>query len=363
MKKLVTIFVSLLVFGAIQVTAQQKMPTVSIGSNTHDFGLINEEAGPVSHEFVITNTGAAPLIIHRVTATCGCTTPVWTKEPIVPGGKGSVKVTFDPKGRPGPFHKTITVYTNAESATTIFAVKGEVKEREKTKDEIYRRQIGSVLFLNNHLSLGRVFTNKIVTDTMRLYNPGETPAKLGFFNVPKHITVTAYPQTLKPQQEGIIVIKYDASKNEDWGFVIDRFYLTINDQTIQNNFLSISGNLEEDFSNLTEKDIDNAPKIVFSQPSYDFGTVKQGATVEYEFVFKNEGKSDLIIRKIKASCGCTTVQPNVSVLKPGESSFVKASFRTNGYTGRQSKSITVITNDPKASTMVLRLTGTVTTEG
>ncbi|MBN1988154.1 MAG: DUF1573 domain-containing protein [Bacteroidales bacterium] len=363
MKKLVTILVALFVFGALEVSAQQKTPSVSIGSNTHDFGTIKEDDGPVAYDFTITNTGAAPLIIHRVTATCGCTTPVWTKEPIAPGGKGSVNVTYDPKGRPGPFHKTITVYTNAENATTIFAVKGNVLERKKTKEEIYRRQIGSVNFINNHISLGRVFTNKIVNDTMRLYNPSENPAKIGFFNVPKHITIAAIPQTLKPQQEGIIVIKYDASKNDDWGFVIDRFYLTINDQTIQNNFLSVSGNLEEDFSNLSEKELEKAPKVVFNQPSYDFGTVKQGTTIEYEFVFKNEGKSDLVIRKIKASCGCTTVQPNVSVLKPGESSLVKASFRTNGYTGRQSKSITVITNDPKASTVVLRLTGTVTTEG
>ena len=121
----------------------------------------------------------------------------------------------------------------------------------------------------------------------------------------------------------------------------------------------VAEEIEEDFSKLTQKDLENAPKAEFNTLQYDFGTVKSGDPVNYDFVLKNTGKTDLIIRKIKASCGCTTATPSKSVLKPGESTGRSTSFRTAGYSGRQGKTITVITNDPRNSTLILRLTGNV----
>ena len=159
---------------------------------------------------------------------------------------------------------------------------------------------------------------------------------------------------------GYLVVTFFANQANDWGFVVNRIRLKVNNENPQGNLISISANIEEDFSVLTEKDLANAPQIEFTQVNKDFGTVKEGDVIEHEFIFTNTGKSDLIIRKIRSSCGCTTAAPKVSVIKPGEQSSLSASFRTSGFTGRQSKTVTVITNDPKRSTVVLRLSGTVT---
>ena len=59
-----------------------------------DFGTIKEANGNVSHVFKIKNTGDAPLVLTRVIASCGCTTPEWTKEPIAPGKTGDIKITY-----------------------------------------------------------------------------------------------------------------------------------------------------------------------------------------------------------------------------------------------------------------------------
>ena len=81
--------------------------------------------------------------------------------------------------------------------------------------------------------------------------------------------------------------------------------------------------------------------------------------MNYSFEFTNTGKSDLIIRKTKASCGCTASNPEKTLLKPGETSNINISFNSTGRTGSQHKNVTVITNDPVNFNTVLNIEGEV----
>ena len=69
----------------------------------------------------------AVIVLTRVIASCGCTTPEWTKEPIAPGKTGDIKITYNPKDRPGPFVKTISVYSNGKTGSFILTIRGEVE--------------------------------------------------------------------------------------------------------------------------------------------------------------------------------------------------------------------------------------------
>ena len=85
------------------------------GGDTHDFGTIPE--GPAAtYAFEFTNTGKEPLIIQNAQASCGCTTPEWPKEPIMPGKKGKITVTFNTQGKNGTFTKDIWIQSNAATA-------------------------------------------------------------------------------------------------------------------------------------------------------------------------------------------------------------------------------------------------------
>jgi len=99
---------------------------VKFEKQEHDFGKINEEAGLSTYTFTFVNEGTAPLLINNAQASCGCTTPEWTKEPVLPGKKGSVQVQYNPANRPGPFTKGITINTNGDPATVQLTIKGEV---------------------------------------------------------------------------------------------------------------------------------------------------------------------------------------------------------------------------------------------
>jgi len=119
--------VNLLLFGlfvALASFAQQ--PVITFETKTHDFGVVKEEAEKATYVFSFTNTGKAPLVINRVQASCGCTTPTWTKEPIEPGKKGTVTVVYSTANRPGAFTKSITVYSNAAEEQIVLMIKGEV---------------------------------------------------------------------------------------------------------------------------------------------------------------------------------------------------------------------------------------------
>lgn len=126
MKQIVLIFMAIL-FTTGFVMAQDKKAVISAEQTAHDFGKIKEANGKVSCSFTVTNTGDMPLVITRVIASCGCTTPEFPKEPIAPGKTGDIKVTFDPTGRPGPFAKTISVYSNGKVGSYILTIRGEVE--------------------------------------------------------------------------------------------------------------------------------------------------------------------------------------------------------------------------------------------
>ncbi len=121
------IFIIMAVFLATgMVSAQQKAAVIAADNATYDFGQIKEADGKVTHTFEIANQGEMPLVITRVIASCGCTTPEWTKEPIPAGKTGQVTITFDPASRPGPFAKSISVYSNGKTGSFILTIRGEV---------------------------------------------------------------------------------------------------------------------------------------------------------------------------------------------------------------------------------------------
>ena len=87
------------------------------------------------------------------------------------------------------------------------------------------------------------------------------------------------------------------------------------------------------------------PRAVFRETSHDFGQVKQGDVVSYEFVFKNVGGAPLQIEKVETTCGCTTAPVTEKTIGPGREGRLKATFDTRGYSGRLARYIYIVTND------------------
>ena len=84
------------------------------------------EGDSISYTFHFRNKGNLPLLISSVNASCGCTTPKWSKDLVQPGKKGFIKVTFDSHGKEGKVQKTVTAYANTLPADNMVAFKIEV---------------------------------------------------------------------------------------------------------------------------------------------------------------------------------------------------------------------------------------------
>lgn len=127
MKKIITILCIGLI--SFSINAQEKTAKIKFKTDTIDYGTIEKGSDGV-RVFEFTNTGDAPLIISRVTSSCGCTVPKWSNQPILPGKKGEVQVKYD-TNRVSPIRKTITVISNADTPTLALKIKGEVIDSNK----------------------------------------------------------------------------------------------------------------------------------------------------------------------------------------------------------------------------------------
>lgn len=96
----------------------------TVDNLVHDFGKIKQGV-PVTHEFTFVNKGKVPMIITNAQPSCGCTVPSWTREPIPPGGSGTVKATFNAVAV-GMFDKSVTVSANVAEGVVMLRIKGEV---------------------------------------------------------------------------------------------------------------------------------------------------------------------------------------------------------------------------------------------
>ncbi len=137
---LVAVF-SLLTYGSAQVitgngqsNAKSSNASIKFNNTSHSFGNIIE--GQIArHEFKFTNEGTEPLMLDNVSASCGCTTPKWPREPIAPGQSSVIIAEYNSQGRPGTFTKNIFVKSNGGEVT--LTISGNVvKEPEKPKSPI-----------------------------------------------------------------------------------------------------------------------------------------------------------------------------------------------------------------------------------
>jgi hypothetical protein len=103
--------------------------TIKYEQESFDFGVVNE-GDLVTHTFKFKNTGTEPLTISNAKASCGCTVPNWSKEPVAPGASGEIKVEFNSKGKPGNQSKRVTVTANTNPTDTFIEIKGMVKGKE-----------------------------------------------------------------------------------------------------------------------------------------------------------------------------------------------------------------------------------------
>lgn len=360
MKYIQAITTLLLAFTACMAVAQ---PVIVFDEQRHDFGTIPEKGGKVTCDFTFQNTGNEPLIISNVRTTCGCTAPQYTQEPILPGNKGNIKITFNPVGRPGKFSKSIYVYTNTDPERTILRIIGEVTRDEQEQQEQYAYHVGNLALKSLHIPLDKIIKGRLTTGFIEVENTGESPLTPEIEDLPPHITAQFVPATLQQKEKGILKITYDPDKTGDWGYRRDEFKINgasvgiQPDDPAKYNTVTLSGTLQEDFDSYTEEQRENAPILVIGNRNIDFKVIKGTQKVQREIYIFNAGLSPLTIHKVRSDNSVIKADIKRDKLKPGQST--KLIVEIDPMRARSNiimSDIYVVSNDPGNPSQPIRIT-------
>jgi len=223
MKKLLTLCL-LALAGAAHAQGVMQFTT-----DSHDFGNV-PEGTVATHEFKFKNTGNQPVIIANVQASCGCTTPDWTKTPVLPGKMGVVKAMYSSAGRPGVFNKTVTVTSNATETSKVLSIKGTVLTKDQIKPTLTPAQLAAsphlVLDQSTH-DFGKMEAGQQPTARFMVRNTGKTELVLGALTSGCYcVGYKNNPAPIAPGQSAVVELLYS---QRQLGQVSDAVTITSND--------------------------------------------------------------------------------------------------------------------------------------
>lgn len=362
MKKIFAVMA--LALSAISMMAQQ--PVITFSKTEHDFGKINEADGRVSVVFEFKNDGMAPLVLSNVRASCGCTTPNWTREPVEPGQTGKITVTYNPNGRPGRFQKTVTITSNATEPTTKVYIKGEVIPKPAKPINQYTVQMGDLSLKAKSVNFGTIKKGQTVNHEIEYANHTDHDITVELFTRDEDnflISQVTLPN-VKPNETGKIVLAFNSEVCKLYGPVNFSALVVVNGKKINTDEykLSLKAEVEEDFSKLTEAERQQAP-ILMLENVVDLGLVAPGKKKAKSVIIQNNGVNPLFVRRLYNTNEFIKVSGPASV-KSGKKGSIKVEVTAimDGEpmpAGAYKREVTVITNDPLQPKKTLTITWSV----
>ncbi|MDR1919276.1 MAG: DUF1573 domain-containing protein [Tannerellaceae bacterium] len=367
-KQVITVFTILLLIGSAAYA--QKGAIIASDTQTFDFGFIAEADGLATHSFTIKNTGTAPLVINRITASCGCAQPDWSKAPIAPGGTGEVKISYNPKGRPGPFHKSIAIHSNAKNERLTLYIKGAVKSRTVEQPLItYPYSIGNLKLQTKTIEYARIYPGQALEETIRIKNEGKEALRIHLPKTPDYISVEISPDTLKPEETGEISILFHTDEIKKMGRIASFLPLAIESagKKKTEGAIQVAANIINNFGRISAADKAKAPVAQFSLTLLDFGKLpeKSGGLISFigiggkeseSLTITNTGQSPLLIYSVSCDNELIEISGGKKELKPGASSTYKVSLQPKEVKAKLEAFIHIVCNDPNGPVRLIKVT-------
>jgi len=206
--------------------------------------------------------------------------------------------------------------------------------------------------------MNNVEKGKIMNRVIEIQNSGKSDLKPSIENLPAYLSVSVQPETLKPNQTGSITFTFNSKNTNQWGPVTDEIYVVLNNQRkYADEFqLRVIGNVVEDFSKLTLDQKQKAPILETKGRTINFGVINPGAKKTIKFKLTNKGISALEIRRIINNNKELNVRPAKMTINTGKSQDLVFDVITKALPeGEYKKSVTLQTNDPDNSFVILVL--------
>lgn len=327
-----------------------------------NFGDVAEDGGKVEHTFVFTNVSSKPVVILDVTSGCGCTTPSYSRKPVMRGEKGEIVVSFDPMNRPGHFSKGISVQISGSTEPVTLLVEGVVTPRVKSTEELYPFDMGGgVRFDSNFRAFAYVGRGERVEESIGWINTSGRDVRLSFEELERSgmLRIEA-PRMLKAGEKGAIVIAYEVPSDSDrYGTLSDVLGVDIDGRRART-MLSVHA-IAVDRHDTAADDM-SSPKGELSKKFIKFGDVKHGRTVADASVeLANIGDNELVIRAVEWQSKALKCSLKAGDrIAAGGKTVVKFTLDTSEVDyGVWVDRVRIITDDPSRPMQTLRVTAVV----
>lgn len=209
MRKSILLFITL--FISILGISQNKS-LVKFEKATHDFGTFSEDGDSPFYSFKFTNISDKPIVVLNVSSTCGCAATEFSKQAIAIGKEGYITVTYNPKGRPGTFNRSVNAYISGNDRPIKLTIKGKVTPGVTRKHASYPYVIGDLQLRTDIVKFGFARSDRQVQKIV-VINSGKDKLKLNFKSLSKDLTASMIPEILSSDQTGEIKITKVISGN------------------------------------------------------------------------------------------------------------------------------------------------------
>ncbi|MBQ8061840.1 MAG: DUF1573 domain-containing protein [Bacteroidales bacterium] len=358
---------------------------VKLDKTVHDFGDIMVSDGPVSATFTVTNVGTKPLVIYHVASSCGCTDVEWTKQPLKPGEKGSIKATYKNDEGGYPFDKTLTVSFSEPKQPVILRLRGESHAKKLSLGEMYPVKFGNLGFKSVDIKGGNLSQGQQRSGEVVVANLGQKAIDVKFSDVSKGLSLKLSKNPIPAGTTAKLTYTVTADRDH-WGknyyyatpLVDGRSYKAVVNATAQKtdapgtealvadpnpdlgagkSRIGIYTLTKEDFSSLTKEQRDAAAVPVAAESSFSFGKVKVGTLVKGSFDIANQGKSAFKVYKVDSESSHLKAKAFQDIA-PGGKGKLEVTLDTTGFPkGECLIVLTLTTNSPLRPIMNLFLTG------
>lgn len=334
-------------FSQLSLAQDTITPKVVWAVNKVDLGTVLEEQGPQVAKFEFTHTQDSLFYIETVVTDCGCTTVEYTKDTLVVGESGILKVSFDPSSGAGFFSRMIVVKGNLQGVQDTLYIEGNAIPRATDPEATYTTRKGDLGFRLAKINVGEVFTNEPKLKQVEVFNFGKKPFYKDSLESlsPEYIQVSQLTDSIMPNDRGLLQVYYDGEMKADLGYFADQISLNWKDSTtfIQ---LDVLADVFEYYAPFAKDDLNLVPQLVIDPKEKDLKTIKASEIQVENVILNNRGRQVLEIKKVQGNCECLKLELPKTTLNPGESITLKVVFDPKGRQGIDQRNIYIFSNDP-----------------
>lgn len=321
-------------------------PQLSFDQTAQEMGTLLWHT-PRSATFTVTNKGTTDLRLLSVRTDCGCTSAEWTRTPISPGAKGTIKVFYDAELL-GSFNKGLAVYTNLDDKPVYLRVMGCVSMTTAETSNEFPIKVGDYFLSTDNVEFDDVNRGEMPQFTINLLNTGKKSYRPELMHLPKYLAAQCDPAVIQPGRMGRIVLTLNSQALPTMGLTQTNVYLSrfMGDRVSKETEISVSATLLPDFEH-TYIPSQYAPSCYLESRQITLSLPEGKNRVKGEILMRNDGKSELQISALQVYNPGISVSVKSRKLAPGQQQKLKITVNSSNAHFKGRRRILLITNDPE----------------